>query len=83
MDENEQQHEYLRTWGSVVVSLFVIIGFITVSVLIFTHTIPELSHDLALVLFGGLNSMATAVVSYWVGSSVHDIKPSPPKVPPK
>lgn len=56
--------------GSIIVSVIVLSGFTAVSVLLFTRSIPAESKELALVMFGSLSTMATAVVSYWVGSSL-------------
>lgn len=63
-------HNLIGTVGAIVVSLVVLGGFIAVSVLLFTKSIPPESKDIALVIFGGLNSMAVSVVSYWVGSTI-------------
>lgn len=62
--------DHIAVWGAIVVSVIVLGAFGTVAVLLFTRTIPEPSKDLALLMFGGLNSMASAVVGYWIGSSV-------------
>jgi hypothetical protein len=59
----------IGTVGAITVSLAVLGGFVAVSVLLFTRTIPVESKEIALVIFGGLNSMAAAVVSYWVGTT--------------
>lgn len=57
-------------WGAIIVSVIVLTAFASVAGLLFTRTIPEASKEIALLMFGGLNSMASAVVGYWVGSSV-------------
>jgi uncharacterized membrane protein len=62
--------DLVALWGSIVVSVLVIAGFTAVAVLLFTKAIPTESKEIALLLFGGLNSMASGVVGYWVGSSV-------------
>ena len=59
----------IALWGSIAVSVIVLGGFIAVSVLLFTRTIPAEAKEIALLMFGGLNSMAAGVVGYWCGSS--------------
>lgn len=53
----------------VIVSTIVILGFIIICTLLFTRIIPADSKELAQIMFGGLVSMATTVVNYWLGSS--------------
>lgn len=62
--------EVIATGGAIIVSVLVLGGFLAVSVLLFTKSIPPESKEIALMLLGGLNSMASGVVGYWVGSSI-------------
>ena len=66
-------------YGAIIVSIVVLGAFATVAVLLFSKTIPAESKEIALMIFGGLNSMASGVVGYWVGSSIgsarKDMKP--------
>ncbi|MBX9944914.1 MAG: YgzB family protein [Reyranella sp.] len=56
-------------YGAVVVSLLVLAGFGIMLALLFTRTVPPEQKDIAFMLLGSLSGMASAVVSYWVGSS--------------
>ena len=56
-------------YGPVVVSLIVLAGFGIMLGLLFTRTVPPDQKDIAFMLLGSLSGMASAVVSYWVGSS--------------
>lgn len=56
-------------YGAVVVSLLVLMGFGIMLALLFTRTVPPDQKDIAFMLLGSLSGMASAVVSYWVGSS--------------
>jgi hypothetical protein len=56
--------------GAIVVSALVLGAFGAVSVMLFLHTIPTESKDIANVMFGYLGGMATSVVAFWVGSSL-------------
>jgi len=56
-------------YGAVVVSLLVLVGFGIMLALLFTRTVPPDQKDIAFMLLGSLSGMASAVVSYWVGSS--------------
>lgn len=56
-------------YGAVVVSLLVLAGFGIMLGLLFTRTVPVDQKDIAFMLLGSLSGMASAVVSYWVGSS--------------
>lgn len=55
--------------SAVIVSTLVMAGFIGVCFLLFTRSMPEGSKDIGLIMLGALASMATTVVSYWLGSS--------------
>ena len=56
--------------GAIVVSVVVLMAFAAVSLALFIRAIPPESHDVALVMFGALASMATAVVAFWTGTSI-------------
>lgn len=56
-------------WAPVLVSSIVLVSFAAVVWLVLTQEIPPRSEALANVLMGTLGAMASAVVSYWVGSS--------------
>lgn len=56
-------------WGAPLVSLVVLIAFGAAIYAVVTQQIPEGSREMALLLLGGLLTMAQAVVAYWVGSS--------------
>lgn len=59
----------IAIWGSIIISVLVMVAFLVVAVLLFSRGIPTESKEIALMIFGGLNSMASGVVGYWVGSS--------------
>ncbi len=52
------------------VSLIVLVGFFGAAWAVFVMPLPAGSKDIATVIFGGLASMAGAVVQFWCGSSV-------------
>ncbi len=56
-------------WGAPVVSLTVLATFGLTLYAVLTRALPAGSDTIANVLLGSLSAMATAVVSYWVGSS--------------
>jgi len=60
----------INTWGRVSVSVIVVFGFITITVLYMTqklngNAVPEILS----ILLGALATNFTAVVGYWIGSS--------------
>jgi hypothetical protein len=57
-------------WGSITVSILVVLAFAYVTGSLFNTVIPAESKELALILFGALASNFGAVIQYWVGSSV-------------
>ncbi len=56
-------------WGAPVVSLVVLGTFGVVLALVLTKSIPPGQETTVSLMLGALTTMATAVVSYWVGSS--------------
>lgn len=56
-------------WGAPVVSVVVLVTFGAVMALAFTKAVPPQSEQVVNLLLGALATMATSVVSYWVGSS--------------
>ena len=56
--------------GAIIVSIVVLGGFVAVSVMLFSRSIAPESKDIAMIMFGGLNSMAAGIVGFWVGSSI-------------
>lgn len=56
-------------WGAPVVSLIVVIGFVVLSLLAMKPEAAGVRSDVVLYLLGAWQSLATAVISYWVGSS--------------
>lgn len=56
-------------YGAPVVSAIVLVTFGTVMALALTRAMPAGSETILNMLLGSLAAMATAVVSYWVGSS--------------
>ena len=63
-------------WGAPVVSVLVLSGFATLAVLVVYRGVPAGSETVASVLLGTMGAMATAVVSYWVGSSAGSARKS-------
>jgi hypothetical protein len=57
-------------WGSVLVSTIVTFGFFAMLYLVLQREIPAGSRDLANIMLGYLGGSFTAVVGYWVGSSI-------------
>ena len=57
-------------WGAPVVSALVLVAFGSACWLVLTQAIPEASREIALYTVGSLQTLAAAVVSYWVGSRV-------------
>lgn len=56
-------------WGAPAVSLVVLATFGAVLALVLTKSIPTGQETTVSLMLGALTTMATAVVSYWVGSS--------------
>ena len=56
-------------WGAVVVSGLVLLAFSASVWVVLTRTLPPGSQEIALYTVGALQTMAAAVVAYWVGSS--------------
>ena len=56
-------------WGAPVVSAIVLLTFGGVMLMALTRALPAGSEAIANVMLGSLSAMATAVVTYWVGSS--------------
>ncbi len=63
-------------WGAPVVSTLVLATFGTMLAIVLSRSIPAGSESLANVMLGTLASMATATVSYWVGSSAGSARKS-------
>jgi Kef-type K+ transport system membrane component KefB len=55
--------------AQVVVSIVIVMGFISVLALVLTKAVPEGNAGVAHELLGALSAMATMVASYWLGSS--------------
>jgi hypothetical protein len=56
-------------WGAPIVSAVVLIAFAAAAWLVLTRALPAGSQDVALYTMGSLQTLAAAVVAYWVGSS--------------
>lgn len=56
-------------WGAPVVSVVVLAGFVALSILAMKPESAGIRADVALYLLGAWQSLATAVVGYWIGSS--------------
>jgi hypothetical protein len=56
-------------WGAPVVSVVVLAGFVGLSFLAMKPESAGIRADVALYLLGAWQSLATAVVGYWIGSS--------------
>jgi hypothetical protein len=56
-------------WGAPVVSVLVMVAFGVACWMVLTKSLPAGSQEIALYTMGALQSMAAAVVAYWVGSS--------------
>ncbi len=57
------------SWGAPVVSVVVVAMFGILAGLLLFRAVPEGSAGLLNILLGSLSSMATAVVTFWIGSS--------------
>ncbi|MGR0183227.1 hypothetical protein [Azospirillum aestuarii] len=57
------------SWGAPVVSVIVLLAFGYVLQLVLTQSIPPGQETTVSIMLGALTTMASAVVSYWVGSS--------------
>ncbi len=60
----------LNNWGRVIVSIIVVAGFLSVTILYMTQklngaNVPEILS----ILLGALATNFTAVIGYWIGSS--------------
>lgn len=66
--------ESIALWGSVVISMIVTVGFFWMLYLVLQREIPAGSRDLANIMLGYLGGSFTAVVGYWVGSSVGSVR---------
>lgn len=62
------------SWGAAIVSTVVLVTFAGVMVMSLLRTIPESAAPVVNVLLGSLTTMATSVVSYWVGSSIGSVR---------
>jgi hypothetical protein len=61
----------LALWGAIVVSVVGLIGFITVSVLVFTGAVSaDMKTQLLPVVVTGWLSFASGVFGFWLGSSM-------------
>ncbi len=56
------------SWGAPVVSVVVVLGFVVLSYMAMNPS-PAVRADVVLYLLGAWQSLATAVVGYWIGSS--------------
>ncbi len=56
-----------RTWGAIVVSIGITIGFVGSVTIILFKAIPEGSDAIANVLLGTLAAMQTQVTAFWIG----------------
>lgn len=56
-------------WGAPLVSLVVVIGFVALSFMALKPDTAGVRADVVLYLLGAWQSLATAVVGYWIGSS--------------
>jgi hypothetical protein len=56
-------------WGAAVVSTIVLMAFAVMTWVVVSHSIPQGSEQISMVMLGTLGTLATSVVSYWVGSS--------------
>lgn len=56
-------------WGAAAVSVLVLAAFGAAVWVVLTRALPAGSQEVALYTLGALQTMATAVVTYWVGSS--------------
>ncbi|MGI4798261.1 MAG: hypothetical protein ACRYF2_05285 [Janthinobacterium lividum] len=68
-----QSHSPL-SWGAAIVSVVVLTTFAGVMIMSLLRTIPESAAPVVNVLLGSLTTMATSVVSYWVGSSIGSVR---------
>lgn len=48
---------------------------------ILNHVIPEANRELAIRLAGALDALSTAVVFYWIGSTISSARKDDPKPP--
>ncbi len=62
------------SWGAAVVSVVVLVTFAGVMIMSLLRSIPENAAPVLNVLLGSLTTMATSVVSYWVGSSIGSVR---------
>lgn len=56
-------------WGAPVISVIVLVSFGVMASLVLVYGVPTGAETVASVLLGYVGAMATATVSYWVGSS--------------
>jgi hypothetical protein len=56
-------------WGAPIVSALVLIAFGCAVYVVLTRSLPPGSQEIALYTVGSLQTLAAAVVAYWVGSS--------------
>jgi hypothetical protein len=56
-------------WSAPIISVIVLLSFGLAAAAVLSRAVPSGSETLAQLLLGGLLSMATSVVQYWVGSS--------------
>jgi len=60
----------INEWGRVLVSIIVVVGFLSILVLVITTKVQGNSpSEVQLVMLGALATSFGQVISYWVGSS--------------
>ncbi len=60
-----------------VVSIIITIGFLSLILFLCLYTVPKENQGSLNILTGTLSSLASAVVGYWLGSSLHSLKKDP------
>jgi hypothetical protein len=69
-------------YGAIITSFIILNGFVAVAVLLSFKEIPAKSESAALMIFGGLNTLASLAAGYWLGSSSSAAqRPAPPPTP--
>ena len=59
----------VRTWGSIVISVMIVGGFMLMGWIVLTRAAPTGSETAAAIVLGNVGAFAAQVANYWLGSS--------------
>ena len=59
----------VRMWGSIVISVMIVGGFMLMGWIVLTRAAPTGSETAAAIVLGNVGAFAAQVANYWLGSS--------------